>query len=83
MNSFENDKNIVNEAQESLKEDFGEDGLNTLLSGVDAIIDLSEKFGMPYDQVVKKMKEDDQAGLIRKVGDTYIAVEKVEEKHEN
>ena len=83
MNSFENDKNIVNEAQESLKEDFGEDGLETLLSGVDAIIDLSNKFGMPYDQVVKKMKEDDEAGLIRKVGDTYIAVEKVEEKNED
>ncbi len=83
MDSFENNKNLVNEAKESLKEDFGEDGLDTLLSGVDAIIDISNKFGMPYDQVVKKINEDNKAGLIRKVGDTYIAVEKVEEKNED
>lgn len=83
MNSFENDSNKKLEAQESLKEDFGEDGLETLLSGVDAIIDISNKFGMPYDQVVRKMNEDNEAGLIRKVGDTYIAVEKVEKKDED
>lgn len=83
MDNVENNDKKMNEAQESLKEDFGEEGLETLMTGVDAIIELSEKFRMPYDQVVKKMKEDDDAGLIRKVGDTYIAVEKVEETNED
>jgi len=71
------------EAMEALKKDFGEEGLDTLLAGVDSLLDLTGKFGMPYHQLVEKMKSDEKAGLIRKVGDTYIAVEKVEKEDEN
>ena len=70
-------------AMEDLQKDFGEEGLATLLAGADAIIDVTNKFGKPYEQVVQKIKEDDEAGLIRKVGDTYIAVKKAEEKNED
>jgi len=67
------------EALESLEKDFGEEGLDTLLSGLDSMIDLTKKFGMPYDKVVERMKEDDEGGMVRKVGDTLVAVRKVEE----
>ncbi|MCD4783064.1 MAG: hypothetical protein K8T10_04440 [Candidatus Eremiobacteraeota bacterium] len=78
-NQNEEEKQISKEeALESLKKDFGEEGLDTLLSGMDAMIDLTGKFEMPYDKMVGKMNEDDDAGLVRKVGDTIIAVEKVE-----
>lgn len=67
------------EAKAALEKDFGEEGLKTLLEGADAIVDISKKFNLPYDQVVKKMKEDDEAGLVIQRGEETISVRKKEE----
>ena len=62
-------------ALEALKKDFGEEGLELLLSGADSILDLTKQFNMPYDKVVEKMKSDDEQGLVRQVGDQIIGIQ--------
>ncbi len=59
-NKSERDK-----AQESLKKDFGEEGYKVLMDGVDAIIDITEKFGKPYKEVQKEIQKAYEEGLVK------------------
>ncbi|MCE1246542.1 MAG: hypothetical protein LWY06_07860 [Firmicutes bacterium] len=74
-------KNLTQaEALESLKNDFGEEGLKLLLEGADSIVDAAEKFGMPYSEIVDKIKQDEKDGKIRIVGDTMVSIEPKEKE---
>lgn len=69
-------------AEEALKEDFGEEGYRVLMEGVDAIIDVTDKFGMPYRQVREKIKKSAEKGLIKESGGMIIGLEKKDEQEE-
>ncbi|MFP4496630.1 MAG: hypothetical protein ACLFQV_00335 [Vulcanimicrobiota bacterium] len=70
------------EAEKSLKEDFGEEGYKVLMDGTDAIIDITKEFGMPYKYVQKEIKESFEKGLVREKDGLYIGFKKKEETDE-
>jgi hypothetical protein len=70
------------DAIESLRNDFGEEGLRTLLSGADDIIDISTKFGTTYAGVVEKIQQDEKDGKIRIIGDSVVSIEPKEKEKE-
>jgi hypothetical protein len=68
------------EAAKALEEELGGEEFKKLVEGADAIIDISKKFGMPLGQVVEKIKESSEKGLVARSGDMIIGLEKKEKE---
>lgn len=64
------------EAARALEDEMGAEEFKKLVDGADAIIDVSKKFGMPLSQVIEKIKESSEKGLVAKSGDMIIGLEK-------
>lgn len=72
-----------NEALESLRQDFDEEEFKVLMNGVDAIVDVTNKFGLPYHAVQGKIMHDYQMGLVKESNGMIIGFEKREKPEEN
>jgi hypothetical protein len=66
------------EAAKALEEEIGSEEFKKLMEGADAIIDITKKFGMPYAQVVEKIKESSENGLVVRSGNMIVGLEKKE-----
>jgi hypothetical protein len=53
------------EAVKALRDDLGEEEFQVLMDGVDAIIDVTRKVGVPYKVFQEKLKDAHEKGLLR------------------